>query len=168
MAASRPLLKSAICALSSKHLCHLHRSVRRYGSASHSVHDKYSILRFLGREQMDWDYQSAEYYDQAISHLKVAVDLHDFETDTADKEEIFASIALLCTYELMDAPGTAWKAHLTALPLFSSGNNAESSLVVIPRTPITGPIFWSLVRQDLLCACRTPPSSTSVSDEMLG
>ena len=78
------------------------------------------------------------------------------ETDDADKEELFASITILCTYELMDAPGTAWSAHLSALPLFSPTFDSESVLgspIAIPRAAVSGPIFWSLARQDLLCSC---------------
>ncbi|RYP43192.1 hypothetical protein DL768_010044 [Monosporascus sp. mg162] len=59
-------------------------------------------------------------------------------------------------YELMDPPGVAWRAHLSALPLFIPHPDTESeaaSTVTIPRNAIKGPIFWSLARQDILCAC---------------
>ncbi|KAJ5784343.1 uncharacterized protein N7503_009555 [Penicillium pulvis] len=67
---------------------------------------------------------------------------------------MLAAVAILCTFELMDAPGSAWRAHLSALPLFDdrSASMPGHSLIVIPRTAIKGPIFWSLARQDLLCA----------------
>jgi hypothetical protein len=72
-----------------------------------------------------------------------------------EKEDMLAAVAILCIYELMNAPGTAWRAHLSALPLFKPAEDTlhPASPIVIPRTAIQGPILWSLARQDLLCAC---------------
>jgi hypothetical protein len=74
----------------------------------------------------------------------------------SDKEEMLAAVAILCAFELMDAPGSAWRAHLSALPLFNdkTASISDQSMIVIPRTAVKGPIFWSLARQDLLCACK--------------
>lgn len=151
-ATTRPLLKAATCALAAKHLHHLHHS-QASGQVNSSLL-RTSIPLFLGQAP-DWQYQSAKHYDRAICHLKDAVEGGGFETDITDKEEIFAAIAILSTYELMNAPGTAWRAHLSALPLFSPGPEHAStpcSPIAIPRAPITGPVFWSLARQDLSCA----------------
>ena len=155
LAASRPLLKSAMCAVAAKHMQHICRTLNN-DAEGRVIHSKYAILVLAVRD-VDWRYQSVEYYDLALRHLKLAIDAQDFEKSLEDKEEVFAAVAILCTYELMDAPGTEWRAHLSALPLFSPEPDPVSephSAVAIPRTPISGPIFWSLARQDLLCACR--------------
>ncbi|RFU81357.1 hypothetical protein TARUN_840, partial [Trichoderma arundinaceum] len=152
MAATKPLLKSAVCALAAKHLGHCQNNM----TSGHREHldARCTILLSLG-DKVDWQYQSVKHYDRAIKHLKVAINLGAFETDDGDREELFASITILCTYELMDAPGTAWRAHLSALPLFSPRPESDSLLgspITIPRAAVSGPIFWSLARQDLLCA----------------
>ncbi|RSL78416.1 hypothetical protein CEP51_008227 [Fusarium floridanum] len=144
IAATKPLLKSAVCAVSAKHLDRLSR-------AETSPENGFYASRYA----VDWHYQSAKHYGEAINHLKNAVDLRAYENDLSDKEDMLAAVAILCIYELMDAPDTAWRAHLKALPLFDPKSDpfaAPSSPVVIPRTAIQGPIFWSLARQDLLCA----------------
>jgi hypothetical protein len=147
IAAVRPLLKSAVCALSAKHLQHLYH-------ISDGI-DRNNYILSLADEET-WHYQSAKHYDQALGHLKTAIDLETYHDSPSDKEEMLAAVAILCLYELMDAPGTSWRAHLSALPLFNdtSASMPAHSSVVIPRTAIKGPIFWSLARQDLLCACK--------------
>lgn len=146
LAATRPLLKSAVCALSAKHLQHVYR-------VSTVENCKSSLLPFADEET--WQYQSAKNYDQALGLLKTAINRGTYNDSPSDKEEMLATVAILCLYELMDAPGTAWKAHLSALPLFNdtSASMPAQSSVIIPKTAIKGPIFWSLARQDLLCAC---------------
>ncbi|CAG7922011.1 unnamed protein product [Penicillium olsonii] len=145
LAATRPLLKSAVCALSAKHLQHVHH-------VSTPENQKGFLLPFTDEET--WKYQSAKNYDQALGFLKTAINLGAYNDSPSDKEEMLAAVAILCLYELMDAPGTAWKAHLSALPLFNDTSAAmpAQSSVIIPKTAIKGPIFWSLARQDLLCA----------------
>jgi hypothetical protein len=147
LAATRPLLKSAVCALSAKHLQHVYQAS--------SQKDRNSMLLSLA-DQETWQYQSAKHYDRALGSLKKAIDLGTYNDSPSDKEEMLAAVAILCLYELMDAPGTAWKAHLSALPLFNdtSASMPAQSSVIIPKTAIKGPIFWSLARQDLLCACK--------------
>ncbi|KAH7242624.1 hypothetical protein BKA59DRAFT_494853 [Fusarium tricinctum] len=137
-AATSPLLKSAICAISAKHLHSL--------SKSRTNHSRW--------RDYDWFYESAKHYNEAIRHLKNAVDLQTYENDLGEKEDMLAAVAILCIYELMNAPGTAWRAHLSALPLFKPAEDTlhPASPIVIPRTAIQGPILWSLARQDLLCA----------------
>ncbi|KAG5808820.1 hypothetical protein H9Q71_006703 [Fusarium xylarioides] len=141
-AATSPLLKSSMCAIAAKHLYRVNKS--RLSPIS-------GDSRWQG---YDWRYESAKHYDEAIHHLKNAVDLCTYENNLRDKEDMLAAVAILCIYELMDAPGTAWRAHLSALPLFNPAEDAShpASPVVIPRTAIQGPILWSLARQDLLCA----------------
>ncbi|GKU20465.1 unnamed protein product [Fusarium langsethiae] len=145
-AASSPLLKSSICAIAAKHLYRL--SKNDFHSSSPSIPRDTLGLSY------DWRYESAKHYDEAINHLKRAVDLQTYENDISEKEDMLAAVAILCIYELMDAPGTAWRAHLSALPLFKSTEDPfnPTSPIVIPRTAIQGPILWSLARQDLLCA----------------
>ncbi|KAI1751976.1 hypothetical protein F4782DRAFT_164892 [Xylaria castorea] len=152
MAATRPLLKSAACALAAKHLYRLGVSWNDTKQFALRALRKSHFPSQLG--DIDWRYQSARFYGQALDHLNTTIDSHPFEDDSTNREEIFAAVAVLCTYELMDAPGTAWKAHLSALPLFTPRAEVAStaSPVVIPRTAISGPIFWSLARQDLLCS----------------
>ncbi|EXL92392.1 hypothetical protein NOF04DRAFT_16032 [Fusarium oxysporum II5] len=141
-AATSPLLKSSMCAIAAKHL---------YRVAKNQLNPKSNDSRWRG---YDWRYESAKHYDEAIHHLKNAVDLCTYENSLSDREDMLAAVAILCIYELMDAPGTAWRAHLSALPLFNPTEDAShpASPVVIPRTAIQGPILWSLARQDLLCA----------------
>lgn len=141
-----------MCAIAAKHL---------YRVAKNQLNPKSNDSRWRG---YDWRYESAKHYDEAIHHLKNAVDLCTYENSLSDREDMLAAVAILCIYELMDAPGTAWRAHLSALPLFNPTEDAShpASPVVIPRTAIQGPILWSLARQDLLCACKSQPHRQSI------
>lgn len=143
LAASRPLLKSAVC-VSAKHLRHLYQT-------SAPLRNNFGLPM---ADEETWQYQSAKHYDQALGRLKTAINLETYVENPSDKEEMLAAVAILCTFELMDAPGSAWRAHLDALPLFNDNATSMSaqSTIIIPRTAIKGPIFWSLARQDLLCA----------------
>lgn len=159
MATSRPLLKSAVCALAAKHL-HCIRSAPNATSRNLCSSERIIYSSQPGA-QIDWQYQAAEYYHRAIGDLKTAITLHAFDADPADHTSqtsvAFATIAILSMYELMDAPGMGWKAHLSALPLFSPASNPMAiacSPVNVPHTIVKGPIFWSLARQDFLCACK--------------
>lgn len=150
LAASKPLLRSAVCALSAKHLRHLSLT----NNQNHWNTDSPLSVRW-GTEET-WKYNSAVHYDQALSYLKNIVSRESYLDTLPDKEEMLAAVAILCAFELMDAPGSAWKAHLSALPLFhdETPSVAEHPSIVIPHTAVKGPIFWSLARQDLLCACK--------------
>ncbi|CEJ55703.1 hypothetical protein PMG11_01942 [Penicillium brasilianum] len=151
IATSKLLLKSAVCALSAKHLRHVCRVMSQAGVDPGSV-PKYSGLPFSNEEM--WRYHSARYYDQALGHLKIAVSSESYSHTLQGKEEMLAAVAILCSFELMDAPGSAWRAHLSALPLFDdrAASVPVHSSIIIPQTAVKGPIFWSLARQDLLCA----------------
>ena len=152
IAATKPLLKSAVCALSAKHLRHICQTMSHAEESSGFI-PSYPGLPWI-KEEM-WQYNSAKYYDQALGHLKTAIDLESYMNNLSDKEEMLAAVAILCAFELMDAPGSAWRAHLSALPLFNDrAASVSDQTIVIPRTAVKGPIFWSLARQDLLCACK--------------
>ncbi|KAK7429117.1 hypothetical protein QQZ08_004332 [Neonectria magnoliae] len=108
---------------------------------------------------IDWQYQAAEYYCQAIRGLKSAINTPAFDADPADHTSqssvVSAAIAILSTYDLMDAPSMGWKPHLSALPLFSPASNPMAipcSPVAVPQSIVEGPVFWSLARLDFLCA----------------
>lgn len=152
IAASKTLLKSAVCALSAKHLRHVCASMQERGTNTASAP---SYIGLPSSNEEMWRYHAARYYDQALGHLKNAVSVESYSNTLSDKEEMLAAVAILCTFELMDAPGSAWRAHLSALPLFDDSNASVPGhpSVVIPQTAVKGPIFWSLARQDLLCAC---------------
>lgn len=168
MAASKPLLKSAVCASAAKYLHHKTRL--RESEASAAQDHIPGASSPVARDDpagipgdVDWQYQAAKHYDRALAQLRSAVQLRHFETDGSAREELFATVAVLCAYELMNSPGTAWRAHLSVLPLFTSetgstprGNGGHCSPVTIPRAAISGPIFWALARHDLLCACTFP------------
>ncbi|KAF3806838.1 hypothetical protein GCG54_00007088 [Colletotrichum gloeosporioides] len=153
-ATTRPLLKSAICALAAKHLSRTQSN----NCEKQSSRSARASLSSPTSRTPDWQYHAVRYYHQAIRCLKHAIALGGCD-DTRDMDggrhtDTFAAVAILCMYELMNAPGNAWKAHLTALPLYSASDNnlTGCSPVPIPQSPIKGPIFWSLARQDFLCA----------------
>lgn len=155
-ATTRPLLKSAICALAAKHLSRTQSD----NCEKQSTRSARASLSSPTSSTPDLQYHAVRYYHRAIRCLKDAIALDGYD-DTRDMDggrhtDTFAAVAILCMYELMNAPGNAWKAHLTALPLYSASdsNLTGCSPVPIPQSPIKGPIFWSLARQDFLCACR--------------
>ncbi|OJJ96060.1 hypothetical protein ASPACDRAFT_126334 [Aspergillus aculeatus ATCC 16872] len=149
MAATRPMLRAAACALAAKHLHRLCQgdSVR----ISQLPHLRKSPLQWIIRA-IDWKYESVRLYDQAIHHLKEAIAL---EIPDDRREEMFAVVAILCMYELSDAPSTEWRAHLSALPFLYCGSpDASSSTEALPDSllHISRSVFWSLYRQDCLSA----------------
>ncbi|KPM42092.1 hypothetical protein AK830_g4457 [Neonectria ditissima] len=147
-AMSSPLLKSSICALSAKHM---HRI------QSTKVNNQHPRQTTLDDGIINWLFHSTDYYHRAISHLQAAVTSEKIGPDSSstdrERECIFAAVAILSTYELMDNPGTAWRAHLSALPLFSSSSgNSRAAASSGTQVTICRPVFWSLARQDFLCA----------------
>ncbi|KAK1657268.1 hypothetical protein BDP55DRAFT_442418 [Colletotrichum godetiae] len=155
-ATTRPLLKSAICALAAKHLSRTQLSDRE----TRETRSVRTSEAFSATTNPDWQYHAVRHYHRAIKGLKHAITLAGASDDARDREasdrneDAFAAVAILCMYELMNAPGNAWKAHLTALSLYSAldGTMNGSSPISIPRSKTKGPIFWSLARQDFLCA----------------
>ena len=153
LAASRPLLRAAACAIAARHFArnntpNLTMYQRGYGLA----------LEYC---TIDWAYKSAEYYDQAIGLLMEAACREEEQQGLTRKktrsDEIVAAIAILSMYELMDAPGPEWKAHLSALPLLdiSSFKVSGPQSQIHPHRSITRrSIFWSFARQDCLAACK--------------
>ncbi len=164
-ATTSPLLRASICALSAKHM-HCIRS----GKIDTQLFKEASLDDGI----VNWRLQSTEYYQCAISHLRAAVKNETIGPDSSstdrERECIFTAIAILSTYELMDNPGTAWRVHLGALPLFcSTSGNAQASVSSGKQATICRPVFWSLARQDFLYACEMPHKvywtiCTSVTD----
>ncbi|KAJ5398021.1 hypothetical protein N7509_006134 [Penicillium cosmopolitanum] len=132
-ATSKPLLRSAICALSAKHLRHLSQHANIDDDENFRTPTSRTSAHVWGNEET-WKYYSAMYYDQALNSLKNIVTLGSYLDNPTDKEEMLAAVAILCTFELMGAPDN------------------QHPAIVIPQTAVKGPIFWSLARQDLLCA----------------
>ena len=167
-AKSSPLLKASICALSAKYV------TRMLPAHNTDLKDGWQadVASMPGGNMINWSFYCTKYYHQAIIHLRAAVkydpDGSDLLSSASDRECVFAAVAVLSMYELMDTPGTAWRAHLSALPLFSNSRPKTSPTAVSPassETPVTicRPVFWSLARQDFLCACETDAySSTAV------
>lgn len=152
LASNNELLKYSICSISAKHL------QRIYGGEE-VLFDRLGGVVENG--EIDYEYLSVAYYDKAITRLKPRVEslaanemlIHS----SASTEEILAAIAILCQYELMDTPGVAWTVHLGAVHLLVKEARIdipECSIVTVPRAAIQGPVFWSLARQDILCACQ--------------
>ncbi|KAK7418009.1 hypothetical protein QQZ08_011406 [Neonectria magnoliae] len=148
-ATGSPLLKSSICALSAKHM---HRI---QSAKSNTEHHPQATL---DADRINWGFYSTEYYHRAIGHLQAAVRNDKIGPDSSstdrERECIFTAVAILSTYELMDKPGTAWRAHLSALPLFCSPSGSSRAAAASGEQVITicRPVFWSLARQDFLCA----------------
>ncbi|RYP61717.1 hypothetical protein DL769_007579 [Monosporascus sp. CRB-8-3] len=156
LASKSELLKNSVCAVAAKH----QQRISDLGKNSPTCYRPITSPSESPHQDIRREYLSAGYYQKAIERLKVAVNSLGFDEglvrSSHPPEEIFAAIAILCMYELMDAPGVAWRAHLSALPLFVPHPDTESEgspTVTIPRNTIKGPIFWSLARQDILCAC---------------
>ncbi|GKZ20105.1 hypothetical protein AbraIFM66951_008175 [Aspergillus brasiliensis] len=149
MVATRPMLRVAACALAAKHL---HRMCQ---GDSHRIlqlpHLRSSALQWaIGG--IDLKYESVRLYDEAIRYLKEAIRL---DIPNHRREEMFAVVAILCQFELIDAPSTEWRAHLSALPFLYCGTSDEMSLTSsLPNSllHISRSVFWSLVRQDVLSA----------------
>lgn len=160
LAATRPLLRSACCALASKH-------IRRLLESRGSGLD--ARLPYLGSDfwrrnltTRNWNYESAAYYDDAIRLLMDEITRLTSLSETSSNrrhrsEEALAAIAILCVYELLDAPGPEWSAHMSALPLLETAPAQildTLSPQPLPRGSSKRSIFWNFVRQDYLYACK--------------
>ena len=157
-AKSSPLIKASICALSAKHMS-------RLLPAQRDIQDSWlpKVASISDKRTINWSFYSTKYYHQAIVHLRAAVRNDEDDVDAlssvADRESVFAAVAVLSMYELMDKPGTAWRAHLSALPLFGTHEpkhlaSSEPPALLKPSATICRPVFWSLARQDFLCTCK--------------
>lgn len=160
LAATRPLLRSACCALASKHIRRLlDARPLESGSVLPYLRSEYWKTNLRSR---NWNYESAAYYDDAIRLLMEQIARIGNVTDTSAvrndrSEEALAAIAILCMYELLDAPGPEWTAHMSALPLLETA--PAQMLDTISPQPSTRDlykrsIFWNFVRQDYLYACK--------------
>lgn len=156
LAQSKPVLKSAICALAAKHVDRLRDP--QASSAKNTFPNERNNFQALNDSSVNWKYKSVEYYDKAINSLEAAIELYRHDSDAAEMpqrfypEDITAAVAILCMYELMDSPGEAWNIHLNALPLFSSTPDANYLPLSVPRKALRAPVFWNLARQDYLSA----------------
>lgn len=151
MVATRPMLKAAACALAAKHLHRMCQGEPR--RILRLPHLRNSALKWANGG-IDLKYESVRLYDEAIGYLKEAIRL---EIPNNRRDEMFAVVAILCMYELIDAPSTEWRAHLSALPFLYCGTSDDfSSTSTLPNSllHISRSVFWSLVRQDCLSACR--------------
>ncbi|KAH7359405.1 hypothetical protein B0T11DRAFT_286268 [Plectosphaerella cucumerina] len=151
LAATRPLLLDASCALASKHIDRiLHSATGRPETASPHFRSEYWKANLHTK---NWKYVSATYYDEAIRLLMKSIGNIEV-TGHTESEEMLAAIAILCMYELLDPPGPEWEAHLSALPLLETTPTRilGSPTFSTARKLIKRPIFWNFVRQDSLHA----------------
>lgn len=154
LAARSPLLKYAASSLAAK--C-LYRIRRNDSISAPSSGDSRSPEDYHRGNENDWHYKSVEYYDHAIRLLRETTqfDQQQMYGSSFKSDEVLAAIALLATYELMDAPGTEWRAHLSALLLLDTPSTAllsSPSINEIPRSIGNHSIFWNFARQDYLAA----------------
>ncbi|KAF2020493.1 hypothetical protein BU24DRAFT_445705 [Aaosphaeria arxii CBS 175.79] len=158
LAATRPLLRSACCALASKHIRRLLES--RQPAWNTPLPHLQSVFWKTSLTTRNWNYESAAYYDDAIRRLNDEItkvsDVGNTLVERSHRsEEALAAIAILCVYELLDAPGPEWSAHLSALPLLKTAP-AQILDTISPQPPPRGlstrSIFWNFVRQDYLYA----------------
>ncbi|KAK6085652.1 zn 2cys6 transcription factor [Seiridium cupressi] len=135
LASTSNMLRCSLCAVAAKHI-----QRKQHLTLNLSLSSSQGTPTPSDRQEENWEYVSAKYYQKAITNLKTAVDSLALDDDlvrsSIPPDEIFAVIAVLCMYESMDAPGTAWKAHLIALPLFMSNDNTEDDRrYKLPLTP---------------------------------
>ena len=85
-----------------------------------------------------------------------------FEDENLSSEEILAVVAILSMYELMDAPGVEWRAHLGALPLLDETTTMtpvpHTSTPPLLKTLARKSLFWTFARQDVMSACKYSPT----------
>lgn len=144
-------MRASACALSAKHL---HRLCQRDLASAPPLWDIQNSCLPQTIGAADLGFESVRFYDEAIHHLKGAL----VSSVARDRpEEMFAAVAILCIYELTDAPSTGWRAHLSALSfLYQRAPGGMSPSSVLPESLLHIPcsVFWSLVRQDCLSACK--------------
>ncbi|KEY71648.1 hypothetical protein S7711_10034 [Stachybotrys chartarum IBT 7711] len=151
LAATKPLLKFAVCAFAAKHMSLL-------GTPSRSPSPWHGrVWPSINEPGIDWHCQAIKYYNLTIGLLKSATDVVQLDLDpsnhTSPTSIMFAAVAILSVFESMDASGSSWRAHLDALPILNSTCGSTGfSPVALPQAVVTGPIFWNLVRGDFLCS----------------
>lgn len=151
LAATSPMLLSAACALSAKRISRELESLREHEPEKLQSHQ--AIVSCNG---VNWHYQTIQFYDEAIQQLKEELTpeaLHLRRTNGDEfPEDIFGVVAIMSMFELMDAPGVEWRAHLRALPLLNEASQTTAN-VQSPLDHSRRAIFWSFARQDVISAC---------------
>lgn len=151
LAATSPMLISAACALSAKRISRELESLRKH--KPEQLQFRQAVLSWNG---INWHYQTIQLYDEAIQQLKEALmpeALHLRLTNGEEfPEDIFGVVAIMSMFELMDAPGVEWRAHLRALPLLNEASQTTAN-VQSPLDHSRRSIFWSFARQDVISAC---------------
>lgn len=168
LAASRNIIRAAAYALSAKHISQL---VDSQPYQSHCSIARAGIHRsLLDLKHNDLRYRSVHFYDAAIKQIKTAVSRETLEAtsddETLSSEEILAVVAILSMYELMDAPGVEWRAHLGALPLLDETTSATpgptTSTLPLLKLLARKSLFWIFARQDVMSACKYSPPESKV------
>lgn len=171
IAGSRPMVYTAACALSAKHISQLPttRPERTCGTLAR----EWSRQLPLDMAENNLRYESVRFYDAAIKQTKKALLEDSINTTYGDEklssEEILAVVAILSMYELMDAPGMEWKAHLGALPLLDEPPGHPTSASPLPKTLARKSLFWTFARQDVMSACklRSPHGRTDNANTIM-
>ncbi|KAF9893503.1 hypothetical protein FE257_010815 [Aspergillus nanangensis] len=154
LAATHPMLLSAACALSAKRISREPNSPREMRQMLPNQPNQ-ALLSWAG---INWRFQAIQFYGETIQKLKEALmpDSINLRIQSGEDfpEDILGAVAIMSVYELMDAPGAEWRAHLSALPLLSEAaksvnlpNSLDQSLDHGRRS-----IFWSFTRQDVISA----------------
>ncbi|KAE8151904.1 hypothetical protein BDV25DRAFT_171028 [Aspergillus avenaceus] len=157
LAATCPMLQSAACALSAKRISRQLSSPRSGRRTQLDL--EHTHLTIPNWDKINWHYQIIQFYDEAIRQLKDALmpDAIDarFQNGEEFPEDILGVVAIMSMFELMDAPGVEWRAHLSALPLL----NEVSQMTINLSNPLDHSrdhgrrsIFWSFARQDVISA----------------
>lgn len=156
MAASSTIIRNAACALAAKNISQLHP--HRAGVTSRSSADVRLHGSLLDTGDSNLRYETIRFYDAAVKLTKRALSREasdmSFGDEISTPEDVLAVVAMLSLYELMDAPGVEWRAHLGALPLL------DEPCVITPGAPIRTmkalarkSLFWTFARQDVMSAC---------------
>jgi len=88
-----------------------------------------------------------------------------------DSDELVGTTAILCVYEFLDGSGLEWSSHLNgakslfdiakdgvmAMPTESPSSYRRSTFSHRPVSNSRRAIFWNIVRQDMLEACKCLP-----------
>lgn len=160
IAASQPIILTAACALAAKHVSQLRAPRSGWLDGSMAGACLHNSLLVSG--DSNWDYESVRFYDAAIKQTKQALSGNTSDpvpgSENSSSEDVLAVVAILSMYELMDAPGLEWRAHLGALPLLDEPPVVTSSFSpgASTRTKALArnSLFWTFARQDVMSACK--------------
>lgn len=176
-ALSHPLLKCAACAYAAKHLSRTRgktdspRSPVRHSPVA-------TTTTWPNSDAVDWAWQGAKYYAEAIKLLREILNHPDNHVATQSNQasspesngtlppedpsavyarisdETLAAMAILCNFEFMSASDVEWTRHLNGTLLLSDlRQTGLVSLMSSPPSKARKAIFWNLFRQDVYAAC---------------